>query len=81
MRGLGPAEDHHASDNVPPSDEVLVTLSLAELLELVELVIKPTTFGEALREIGFKPAKGARLAPREPHPMRRGPLPRSPKDD
>lgn len=81
LRGLGPAEDHHASDNVPAPDEVTVTLSLAELLELVELVTKPKTFGEALEETGFRPVTGARLAPREPHPMRRGPLPRRPKDD
>lgn len=81
LRELGGGKNPHDPGDARASEEVIVTLSLAELMDLIELVIKPKTFGEALAEIGFEPVKGARLAPREPHPMRRGPLPRRSEDD
>ncbi|MCU4180181.1 hypothetical protein [Bosea sp. BH3] len=81
LRELGRGKDPHDSDDASASEGVNVTLSLAELMALIELVTKPKSFGEALAEIGFEPVKGARLAPREPHPMRRGPLPRRSEDD
>jgi hypothetical protein len=81
LRKLGRGEDPRNPDDARASEEVVVTLPLAQLMELVELVTKPKTFGEALAEIGFEPVRGARLAPRDPHPMRRGPLPRRSEDD
>lgn len=81
LRELGRGDGRHDPDGAPASEEVIVTLSLTELMALIELVTKPKTFGEALAEIGFEPDRGARLAPRDPHPMRRGPLPRHSEDD
>jgi hypothetical protein len=45
-------------------DPNLIVVSLDDLWRLIEVVRIPKTFGEALREIGFKPATGARIATR-----------------
>ena len=68
-------------DGDPRDDRAGVTLSLDDLVELLVFVAKPKTFGEAIREAGFRPATGARIATRQPHPMRRGPLSDPSKDD
>ncbi|RDJ22012.1 hypothetical protein DWF00_27215 [Bosea caraganae] len=68
-------------DDDPGRERSLVTLSLDDLIELIDLVARPRTFGEAMREEGVGPATGVRLATRQPHPRRRGPLPDPSRDD